>query len=259
MAISRFAASFRRQDWAAVAVEFTSVTAGVLLGVQASNWNDERRHQTQVREVVARLLPEFRKGAHEQPYLQKYYANREMLGRRAEQLWNQQGHDDEFLKAAYLTGGYALVPDFDRYGSELRIGPDTISQIDDSQLRDSVASLLGQLNDEYLRFSYIDSDYRRTVRRIVSSDLQDKLGRLCNSAPKVEDLRKLYSAPCSLSIPADVVRELSSKLRSSPVALGQLREHINRLQAINARIEALGPLYRDALEAIGENDHNHMN
>ena len=233
-------------------VEFASVTAGVLLGVQASNWNDERRHQAQVREVVERLLPEFRKGAHEQPYLQNYYANREMLGRRAEALWIQPGHDDEFLKAAYLTGGYAFVPDFDRYGSELRIGRETIAQIDETQLRDSVASLLGLLNDEYLRFSYIDSDYRRTVRRIVPSDLQTVLGKSCNAAPKVEDLRKLYETPCTLIIPPDVVRKLAGELRANPVALGQLREHINRLRTVNGRIEDLGPLYQDALKAIGK-------
>lgn len=252
MAIRQIAAAFRRQDWAAVAIEFASVTAGVLLGVQVSNWNDARRHQSQVREVVGRLLPDFRQGAYEQPYLQQYYANREMLGHRAEALWNQPGHDDEFLKDAYLTGGYAFVPDFDRYASELRIGRDTVSQIDDPKLRDPVASLLGPLNDEYLRFSYIDSDYRRTVRRIVPGDLQQQFGDICNHGPKVEDLRTVSTQPCALKIAPDVVRSLAAQLRASPVELGQLREHLNRLSAINSRIEGLAPAYRDALAAMGD-------
>lgn len=250
MAIHRIKAAFARQDWFAVAIEFTSVLLGVLIGVQVSNWNDQRRHQAQVRQVIGRLLPEFRQGAADQPFMERYFANREALGRRADALWNQPGHDDEFFKSAYLTGGYAFVPDFDREGNAMRIGRDTVAQIDDDQLRDSIAALLGLLNDDYLRFSYIDSDYRRTVRRIVPSDIQKRMGEECNHADTARDLQQLYSQPCALALPPEVARQLAAELRANPVALGQLREHLNRLDALNSRIRSLGPLYKAALSEM---------
>ena len=44
MARWRLAGHLRQQDWAAVAIDLTIVVLGVFLGIQASNWNDERRN-----------------------------------------------------------------------------------------------------------------------------------------------------------------------------------------------------------------------
>ena len=35
----------RQQDWIAVTIEFALVVAGVFLGIQMSNWNDQRKER----------------------------------------------------------------------------------------------------------------------------------------------------------------------------------------------------------------------
>lgn len=43
MARTRFLAHLRQQDWTAVAIDFVILVVGVFIGIQASNWNDERK------------------------------------------------------------------------------------------------------------------------------------------------------------------------------------------------------------------------
>ena len=251
MAIHRIAAGFRRQDWFAVVIEFASVLLGVLVGVQVSNLNEERRHQMQVRQVIGRLRPDFRDGVQQAPYIQRYFANREALGRRAEALWNQPGHDEEFFVSAYGTGSYAALPDFDTEENEMRIGRDTVSQIDDDDLRNAIAAALGLLGDEYMRFSYIDTDFRRTVRRIVPSDMQERYIDICNHPVKTaESLQRLYSEPCKLGVAPEITHKLAAEIRADSAALGQLREHINRMSTLNERLAYVEPSLKSALKEM---------
>lgn len=45
----------RAQDWNAIAVEFVIVTAGVLMGIQVSNWNDNRLEKARLGQQLASL------------------------------------------------------------------------------------------------------------------------------------------------------------------------------------------------------------
>lgn len=45
----------RRQDWVAVAIEFVLIVAGVFLGIQVSNWNDQRKERATEAAYLARI------------------------------------------------------------------------------------------------------------------------------------------------------------------------------------------------------------
>jgi hypothetical protein len=45
----------RRQDWVAVAIEFVLVVAGVFLGIQVSNWNEQRKERATESAYLARI------------------------------------------------------------------------------------------------------------------------------------------------------------------------------------------------------------
>ena len=55
MIIERIARFVRAQDWNAIVIEFAIVTAGVLMGIQVSNWNDARVEKARVDQQVASL------------------------------------------------------------------------------------------------------------------------------------------------------------------------------------------------------------
>lgn len=51
--LKRIARYLAAQDWNAVAIEFLIVTAGVLMGIQVSNWNDDRLDKARVDQQLA--------------------------------------------------------------------------------------------------------------------------------------------------------------------------------------------------------------
>ena len=58
--LRRLATAFRRQDWATVAIEFVVVVAGVVVALQADNWNERRIERNRERMALERLLDESR-------------------------------------------------------------------------------------------------------------------------------------------------------------------------------------------------------
>jgi len=55
MLLRKLAASFRRQDWTAVAIEFAIVVFGVFAGIQVSNWNADRVDQRRAQGYLQRI------------------------------------------------------------------------------------------------------------------------------------------------------------------------------------------------------------
>ena len=54
------AEQLRRQDWAAVAIELVLVVAGVFLGIQVANWNDDRKDRDAEKAYLARIAGDAR-------------------------------------------------------------------------------------------------------------------------------------------------------------------------------------------------------
>ncbi len=58
MIIKRIVRYLGAQHWNAIAIEFVIVAAGVLMGIQVSNWNDDRLEKARVNQQVASLRTE---------------------------------------------------------------------------------------------------------------------------------------------------------------------------------------------------------
>lgn len=58
MMIKRIVRYLGAQDWNAIAIEFVIVAAGVLMGIQVSNWNDDRLEKARVHRQEASLRTE---------------------------------------------------------------------------------------------------------------------------------------------------------------------------------------------------------
>lgn len=56
--IRRIGRHIARQDWTAIAIEFAIVTAGVLMGLQVSNWNDDRIDRASLHRQLVSLRAE---------------------------------------------------------------------------------------------------------------------------------------------------------------------------------------------------------
>lgn len=60
MILRRFSQSLKEQNWTAIAVEFVLLVAGVFLGIQAANWNEERSERALVRGHLSEILQDLR-------------------------------------------------------------------------------------------------------------------------------------------------------------------------------------------------------
>ena len=55
--LNKIAVHLREQNWFALAAEFVIVVAGVFLGIQAANWNEERQERKDEEQILTRDLP----------------------------------------------------------------------------------------------------------------------------------------------------------------------------------------------------------
>lgn len=254
--LGRVSSALRRQDGTAIAVEFAIVFAGVLLGTQVSNWNDDRKEQSEVSALLHRLKPDLKQGVIDGPALAQYYRSRIALGEKAERLMTGSGDNLGLVTSARLTGSYAWVVDFDRDTYAMKIGADTVPHIPNDKLRNALSTLIAAQNDPYVRYQYADSDFRRLVVRLYPSDIASKIGVVCNlfGAPNVTaaDLIRVSTTDCAIDLPSEQVDRLAAELRSDPQALGLLREHINRLRVLSVRVDAFEQANRNVLVAMGE-------
>ncbi len=60
MILHRLAAGLKRQDWAAITIEFLLVVAGVFVGLQVANWNEDRKERALEKAYVARIAEDVR-------------------------------------------------------------------------------------------------------------------------------------------------------------------------------------------------------
>ncbi len=58
MILRRLAVSLKEQNWAAIAIEFVLLVAGVFLGIQVANWNEARRDHDRERAYLGRIAAE---------------------------------------------------------------------------------------------------------------------------------------------------------------------------------------------------------
>ena len=59
MFVRRLAEDLRRQNWTTVAIELVVLTLGVFLGLQAENWNQNRKDRAELRGYTERLINDF--------------------------------------------------------------------------------------------------------------------------------------------------------------------------------------------------------
>lgn len=59
MLLRRLAENLRMQNWKAVAIELFVLTSGVFLGLQAENWNQDRKDRAEAQAYIERLSKDF--------------------------------------------------------------------------------------------------------------------------------------------------------------------------------------------------------
>lgn len=252
MILRRFTASMRKQDWTAIAIELVVVVAGVFIGLQASNWNQDRQTDAKAAVFTSRLKADMREEDWHYQLLIDY--NREVLANANRAVNGLDGSaplsDEALLVSAYRATQY-------KQGSRRRstydelISTGTISLIRDPNLRDTAMRLYNMPTDENLVREGMQSRYREAFRMSLPNAVQRALGKNCGDRYiKPGDFSQIHGIldfACTTDLSAQVIADSAKALRTNPNLVPLLRVRIADLET---RLVDLTSNNRDVMENL---------
>lgn len=250
MARRDYAAILKKLDWKHLLTELFVVVLGVFLGMQVSNWNDERRDAARVERLLEELRPQIEVQLEVIDYLDVYYENTLAYGDDALAGFASDASvsDRDFVIGAYQASQVQ--------GNGLNVeiwaaifGGDMVLEIDDPSLRLALANVLASQNNN-LDWRMLDTRYREHVRRVIPDDIQRIIRTECTDI-EVESERTqttLYALPaeCEIDLPDERFAAAARLLRAAPDLTEELLEHRSDVAAFTFN----GQVARESLEAL---------
>lgn len=248
----RFIENLKHQQWTTAIIELGIVVLGVFIGLQASNWNEDRLSDAQAATFAERLKAELRD--EDWGYQLQIVYNRQVLAsadRAASALEGKATLSDEALLInAYRATQYKQRARRRSTYDEL-ISTGTIGLIRDRQLRDTALRLYNIPTLENIAREGMQSRYREAFRMSLPNDLQRRLAKHCGDRYVADGdytvLPEILDYPCSTGLSELAVGEAAQALRSSPNLLPLLRL---RIADIETRLVDLTSNNRDILEKL---------
>lgn len=253
--LRRIISGFRRQDWTAVAIELVVVVVGVFIGVQASNWNEQRETDQRAAVFTDRLKSDLREEAWGYEYYVEYY--REVLASAeatADALTGRKPLSDEALlidayRASQFHESIRRRATFDELTSTGEIG-----LIRDRALRElAMRTYTASAFDDIVREGKT-SRYRAAFRMAIPYDVQRKLAQTCGDRVvrpgDYEGIAHSLDYPCSTGLPADVIANNAAILRADAELVPLLRMRIADVDTNLGSFTVYNKDIRDGLRAL---------
>jgi hypothetical protein len=252
MITRRIATHLRAQDWTNVAIEFALVIAGVFVGIQAANWNQQRQERSHTKLLLSQVQVDLREFITYLDGTHAYYATTEKYAARAEAAWNgdKSVGDEEFLIAAYQASQVIGVPNSPTVWGQI-FGAKDFQNIEDLDTRRNLSRVIGFDYDIVSRTA-VATRYREEVRKVIPNNIQSAIRERCSD-------RRVSGPTSALVLPASCDLDLTDReaaaavaaLRSRPALQGELRWHRAAVASQLLNVETLRILSRDLNNRIG--------
>ena len=253
MILRRITANFRRQDWMAVGIELIVVVVGVFLGLQASNWNQERISNQQSAQFTARLKADLRMEDWGYQLMIEY--SREVLVNANRAVGALDGSaplpDEALLISAYRATQYKEQVLRYRSTYDELISTGTIGLIHDQVLRETANRLYNSVVLANVAREGLQSRYRAAFRMSLPNDVQRALSKHCGDHLIVPgDFATIHAVldyPCATGLSAQTIAASVKALRTNPDILPDLRL---RIADIETRLFDMTSNNRDIVEHL---------
>jgi hypothetical protein len=242
----------RQQHWTAIFLDLVIVVVGVFIGMQVSNWNEERATRQRALVFSERLRADLRVEAW--AYAYQYAYNRDVLANAKRALDALGGDhalsDEQLVISAYRASQFRAFTAHRATYDEL-VSTGTIGLIADAHLREIalityVDPLVRGIAEDGTR-----SEYRLLFRRTVSADVQHALLKNCGDrdAPLLDYARVVGSIDyaCTLDLPAEKVTQAAAALRGRDQLVPALQLRFADIETALSNLVA----DKDYLEALG--------
>jgi hypothetical protein len=237
------------QNWFAVALDLVIVVAGVFIGLQVSNWNDERLLQHRVSTLIERLEIDF--GADVRVAMGLHQYHQQVFEDALLVLNDINGSapmdDEEFLISAYRATQFNRFNGTSIY--ETLISSGGLELVGNSELG-RIASLFYETTtlSDYEQYGQ-SSEYRQLYRSTMPIEVQLAVSSACGDrALTLDQVMKeepTIGYDCELDLPLERMVEAAAILREDPAAASALRHRAATLATQNTDfgviIEAIRP------------------
>jgi hypothetical protein len=254
MIFRRIAQHVRNQQWTAIVIDLAIVIAGVFIGTQVSNWNEERVTSRKAEAFAQSLRSDLREEAWSSELLLQY--NKEVLANAERAVAALEGKtemsDEALLTTAYRATQYKQKGRRRSTYDELT-STGAIGLIRDPSLRDTAMRVYTNPMWDNIAREGIQSEYRRAFRMSLPNDVQQAIATGCGDRPiTVGDYAAIkYSLdyPCRIDLPPEQLAAAAQTVRSNPTLLPLLRL---RLADIRTRLFDFTVNNKDMVDSLRE-------
>lgn len=179
MLLRRIIEHVKAQNWTAIAIDFVIVVVGVFVGIQVSNWNDDRQNDSRTQTYYKRLIEDLESERRGLVARLDYMAVAEKYGQFALETSNNPRAmaTSKFLIAAYQASQIWMYS-VQRATYDEILSSGVAEAIPDSNLRTQLANLF--INAESLRQVIVaTTPYRQQVRLYLPNAIQSAIRKNC--------------------------------------------------------------------------------
>lgn len=229
--VRRGIAQLRGQDWMAVFIELLVVILGVFLGVQGSNWNEDREQDRKSAEFTERLKTDLRAEAWNIEMQIGYHEQVQANARRAADALSGRDPlpDEALLVAAFRATQYNDNVRQRATYDELTSTGD-LGLVRDHALRKLAMNVYTTQVFDWFTDEGRTSPYRAAFRRRVPYGVQTALETTCGdrvvASGNYSGIATKLDYPCHVDMPPAEIAAAATALRSDPEILPLLNQRI---------------------------------
>lgn len=248
----RIAEHLKAQNWFAVAIDFVIVVIGVFVGIQVSNWNAARADRQRGDAFAVRLADDLRFEARSYATLISYYGSALSEARKAVAALEGGAPltDEQLLVSAYRATQYLRFASRNAVYQEL-IATGAIGLVRNDRLRETAIFVYSATILQDVRKDSAGSAFRTLFRQTVQASAQAELLAKCGDRvlDTADGSAKAASLdyPCSLDLPAEVLRASAAALRGDGETLPSLRKQVADLETALNNLKLGGATLREGL------------
>lgn len=246
MIFKRAIAKLRAQDWTAISIEIVIVVIGVFLGMQVSNWNDERLQKRETNRMLTQLVPQLQQMEGYFRSARTYFATTRNYAAIAEAGWRRDPKvsDNDFVIAAYQASQIqGIGTNGDAFASVL--GVDQLREIDDEQVRTDLSFLM-TADYSQIDIAAVNTPYRQNVRRMIPSEAQDAIRASCGDRASDQVSNGVMLPPtCGLRLPPHLASSTAALLRAHPELADDLHWHTAAAASMLTNLGAFETVTKD--------------
>ena len=228
MILRRLSQSLKEQNWTAIWIEFFLLVAGVFLGIQAANWNEQRTIDRKAKVFTERLREDLRVEVWRLAALNNYYDD--VVANVTKTMDALEGRavvsNEALLIAAYRATQYSEFVQYRATYDELT-STGNIGLISDLPLRRMATETYGTKLYENVKNEGINSAYRVDFRMRIPSDVQVAIASNCGDKSSdinnYDSIIKPLDYPCATGLPKQAIDSAAAILRADATLVPLLR------------------------------------